>query len=63
MLFDVYTGMMQAHLRLNPYLEGKQANLWPIAMRDAQRHMQVLHQLLQGCGGLPGMPYLHFRQP
>ena len=53
---------MQPKEEYSPHLEGKQANLWPIAMCDAQRHMQVLHQLLQGCGGLTGMPYLHIRQ-
>ena len=28
-------------------------------MCDAQRHMQALHQLLQGCCCLSSMPHLH----
>ncbi len=30
-------------------------------MCDAQRHMQALHQLLQGCSCLPSMPDLRTR--
>lgn len=40
-------------------LEREQAYLGPIAMCDTQRHMQALHQLLQGCRCLAGMPDLH----
>ena len=45
-----------------PDLEREQAYLGPIAMCDAQRHMQALHHLPQGCRCLAGMPDLHMHE-
>ena len=41
-----------------PHLKRQQADLRSIAMSHTQRHMQTVHQLLQGCGSLACMPHL-----
>ena len=45
-------------MQVKPHLERQQADLRSIAMSHTQRHMQTLHQFLQGCGSLARMPHL-----